>query len=334
MVTRDDVAREAGTSTAVVSYVMNNGPRNVSPEMRERVLAAAKRLDYHPNTVARSLRSGRGTAIGVIVSDITNTYCNELVLALEDSALERDHSLLIGNTMHDDARQAQHLRTFLNYQVRGIIFVGSTHVTSSAMTETARTLESNTLPLVFLDQSTQDARLGGTSILIDNEGGAYRATKHLLDHGHTEVTLFSGLDAMASVGERTKGWERALREAGIDPATQRRTTTDFDRYQALDAALGMFDEGTPQAIFAESDEQAVGIMFAASQRGVRIPEDVALASFDGIRESAAVSPPLTTAAQSMTDKAEIAIETILEGPSATPPAPLPTELVVRASCGC
>ncbi len=337
MVTRDEVAREAGTSTAVVSYVINNGPKNVSESARQRVLAAVTKLDYRPNAVARSLRSSSSSVLGLIVPDITNAYCGELAVAVENSALERNHTLLLGNSMHDDQRQAQHLQTFIEHRVKGIVFIGSTYGDETFLPATSRTLHGNKTPLVFLDRSTSE--FGATAILVDNRGGAYAATMHLLDHGHTAVASFAGSSGLSAVRERTEGWADALRVKGFNASQQQTYESAFDRYEAFAVARVMFaSENRPRAIFSHSDEQSIGIIYAAAQAGLRIPADVALVSFDGIKEANIVSPGLTTVQQPIAQAGALAVDLLLNNSQGTvgteQSETLAVKLTIRHSCGC
>ncbi|MHB1173184.1 MAG: LacI family DNA-binding transcriptional regulator [Lacisediminihabitans sp.] len=337
MVTRDEVALEAGTSTAVVSYVINNGPRNVSESARLRVLAAIAKLDYRPNAVARSLRSSSGTVLGLIVPDITNPYCGELALAVENSALERGYTLLLGNAMHDDERRARHLQTFIEHQVQGIVFIGSTYGDEAFLPASSRALQGNRTPLVFLDRSTSE--FGATVIVVDNRGGAYAATTHLLEHGHAAVASFAGSSGLSAVRERQDGWAAALRAKGLDISRQQTYESAFDRYEAFAVARAMFaSENRPRAIFSHSDEQSMGIIYAAAQAGLRVPEDVALVSFDGIKEASIVSPGLTTVQQPIARAGALAVDLLLNATARVTGVEqsetLPVTLVVRQSCGC
>jgi LacI family transcriptional regulator len=321
----------------VVSYVINDGPRNVAPETRERVMAAITRLDYRPNAVARSLRSLSTTVLGLIVTDMTNAYCSQLSLAVENAAQSRGHTLLLGNSMHDDARQAKHIETFFSHQVRGIVFIGSTFGKEHFSAATSKVLTSSRTPLVFLDRSTSE--FGGTTIVVDNRGGARMATEHLLGHGHTSVANFSGSPGHSAVQDRTRGWTEALTAAGLSVDRQPKYESGLDRYEAFAAARTILESpDRPTAIFSHSDEQSIGITYAAMQLGLHIPEDLALVSFDGIEESAILPPGLTTVEQPIAHAAELAVNVILDGPDGLPGLdaanPLPVRLAVRRSCGC
>lgn len=337
MVTRDEVARAAGTSSAVVSYVMNGGPRSVSPGTRQRVLDAVQRLGYRPNALARALRSANSRVLGLIVPDITNPFFAELGLAIERAAFERGYTLFLGNAMHDDGRQAGYLTSFADHQVRGILLIGAESPSRGLPPATKAALQGNVVPTVFLDR--RPPGISGARLSVDNRRGAYEATTHLIGHGHTAIGRLSGPRRLSSTSDRDKGWARALTEAGLDPERQVSVRAGFDRYEAYETAVELFRRpDRPTALFVHSDEQAIGVLSAAVTCEVRIPQDLAVVSFDGIRESALVHPSLTTVQQPLELAAERAVELLIEGittgDSKARNETLPVALVVRESCGC
>ena len=338
MVTQQEVAREAGTSTAVVSYVINNGPRNVSEETREKVLAAVAKLGYRPNAVARSLRSATSRVIGLIATDITSPYCSQLAVEVEDAALRRGRTLLFGNAKHDDVRQARHLQTFIEQQVEGIIFIGSAYTDDAFLSDTTAVLRGQDVPpVVMLDRPGNT--VGATTIQVDNHGGSLAATAHLLEHGHAEVALLSGLSELSSMRERRQGWLDAHRERGLRCRPEWLVESAIDRYEGYRVARELLGSPPcPSAIFTHTDEQAIGVLYAAVSLGRMVPGDLAVASYDDIREARIVQPALTTARQPTARAAELAVGVLLGGvdgePVTVPDLPLPTELVVRESCGC
>lgn len=339
MVTRDEVARAANTSSAVVSYVMNGGPRSVSEGTRLRVLKAVEELGYRPNAVARALRSASSNVLGLIVPDITNPFFAELALAIERRAFERGYSLFLGNAMHEDAKQAGYLRAFSDHQVRGVLLIGATGgQRGSFPPATKAALAAQNMTLVFLDRMPRGSN--GVMLRVDNQRGAYEATRHLLvDHGYPSVGLISGPEHASSARDRTRGWSKALNEAGLDPAKQVRGQAEFDRYDAFDVARVLLSgRRRPRALFVHSDEQAIGVLHAADAVELRIPDELAVVSFDGIRESALTRPPLTTVQQPLELAAERALDLLIEGidrgQDAAKTETLPVRLIVRESCGC
>ena len=147
MVTRDDVARRAGTSAAVVSYVLNDGPRPVAAATRQRVLDAVKELGYRPNAIARALSERRSRALGLVVSDISNPFIGELAGAIEREAFERGYTVLLGNTMVDEERERRYLRHFIDRQADGLLIV-PVGMDQSMIDE----LNTGTIPVVVLDR--------------------------------------------------------------------------------------------------------------------------------------------------------------------------------------
>src|SRR5882757_8802005 len=173
MATRRDVARLAGTSEALVSYVLNGGPRRVAPPTRERILAAIDQLGYRPNAVARSLKTSRTMTIGLVVPDNSNPFFAELARVIEDVGFASGYTMLLGNAMGDDAREAAYIRTLLDRQVDGLIVVPA-HGPRSWITE----LSDQAVPRLVLDRELELP--GATQVLTDNEGGGYQATSHLV----------------------------------------------------------------------------------------------------------------------------------------------------------
>ncbi|MDX6355449.1 MAG: LacI family transcriptional regulator [Streptomyces sp.] len=328
--TRTDVARLAGTSTAVVSYVINNGPRRVSPERRERVLAAMKQLGYQPNAIARSLSSTETMTLGMIVPNISNVFFAELALAVEVAALRRGRLLFLGNSNESHERESAYLMSFLQQRVDGIVIVGVTRGSSMQKAIQAGT------SVVVLDREL--AGSGARTVSIDHRRAAYEATSHLLSHGHRRVACLTGPADQVVAEERRQGWADAIRVVGLDPERQRTIHAPF----SLEGGVQGFEElsgtedGLPTALFASSDEQARGVIAAAGARGMGIPADLAVASVDGTRGGEFSNPPLTSVQQPFAELAELAIGAVLEPAGGADPGHtlVATTLRVRRSCGC
>ena len=330
MVTRDDVARAAGVSTAVVSYVLNGGPRGVSPEAAARVRQAVKDLNYRPNGVARALVTNRTWALALIVPDNANSFFALLAQMIEAAAFERGYTLLLGNTMEDAGRELRYVEAFQQRAVDGFIIAP----TAARGTGIAN-LASGTAPVVLIDRDAD--RTDVARVMVDNEQGGYVATRHLLEHGHRRIACLAGPETVSNARRRRSGWQRAMREA-------RRSTvglsvgTDFSRKQAYRSTLKMLRRvAPPTAIFATADEQALGIYRAAREVGARIPDDLAVVSFDSASTAPYVSPGLTAVSQPLKQMAELTVERLIEQMHNAPTTTcdvLPVELVVRGSCGC
>lgn len=331
MVTRRDVARLAGTSEAVVSYVLNDGPRGVAPATRERVLAAIAELGYRPNAVARSLRMQRTMTFGLVVPDNSNPFFAELARNIEDVGFEHGYTMLLGNAMDDDERETSYVRTLLDRQVDGLMIVPS-HGAGTWMTDLAQI----SVPRLVLDRRVDLPNT--TQVLVDNEAGSYEATTHLLGHGRRRIGCVAGEDDLYPTVDRVAGWRRALTDAGIDPAAMPLRHVPFGRAHGYRAGRTMLAEGDVDALFVTSDEQAVGVLRAAAELGVRIPDDVAVFSFDGIESGAYTVPSLSTMRQPLEEMGRTAVEWLVARVRDRDLPPerlvLRTTLVARGSCGC
>lgn len=210
-VTRDDVARLAGTSTAVVSYVINNGPRPVAPATRERVLGAIKELGYRPDRVAQAMASRRTDLIGMIVPDARQPFFAEMAHAVEQAAAERGKMVLVGNSDYRDEREVHYLRAFLGMRVSGLILVSQ-----GPSERAAAEIEAWDARVVLLHERPE--AIDDVAVVTDDIGGAQLATRHLLEHGNAYVACLGGMETTPAVGDpvadHVEGWRRAMHESG------------------------------------------------------------------------------------------------------------------------
>ncbi|MFC9296650.1 LacI family DNA-binding transcriptional regulator [Streptomyces sp. NPDC057011] len=336
-VTRDDVARLAGTSTAVVSYVINNGPRPVAPATRERVLAAIKELGYRPDRVAQAMASRRTDLIGMIVPDARQPFFAEMAHAVEQAAAERGKMVLVGNSDYRDEREVHYLRAFLGMRVSGLILV------SQGMSERAATeIEAWDARVVLLHERPE--ALDDVAVVTDDIGGAQLATRHLLEHGHEYVACIGGIENTPSVGDpvadHVEGWRRAMQESGRS-TEGRLIEAPYNRYDAYRVALEVLARpDRPTAIFCATDDQAIGVLRAARELRIDVPGELAVAGFDDVKEAALTDPPLTTIASDRPAMARAAVDLVLDdglrvaGSRRERLKQFPSALVIRRSCGC
>ncbi|MFD7559747.1 MULTISPECIES: LacI family DNA-binding transcriptional regulator [unclassified Streptomyces] len=336
-VTRDDVARLAGTSTAVVSYVINNGPRPVAPATRERVLAAIKDLGYRPDRVAQAMASRRTDLIGMIVPDARQPFFAEMAHAVEQAAAERGKMVLVGNSDYRTEREVHYLRAFLGMRVSGLILV------SQGMSEQAASeIEAWDARVVLLHERPE--AIDDVAVITDDIGGAQMATRHLLEHGHEYVACIGGIENTPSVGDpvadHVEGWRRAMLESGRS-TEGRLIEAPYNRYDAYQVALEVLARpDRPTAIFCATDDQAIGVLRAARELRIDVPGELAVAGFDDVKEAALTDPPLTTIASDRTAMARAAVDLVLDdavrvsGSRRERLKQFPSALVVRRSCGC
>ncbi|WP_159096414.1 LacI family DNA-binding transcriptional regulator [Miniimonas sp. S16] len=326
LATRVDVARLAGVSSAVVSYVVNDGPRPVAAETRARVLQAMDQLGYVPNASARNLRRGSTQTLGLVVADSQNPFFGQYTFELVKAAERQGKQLLIADSREDAAREADIVDNLVAQQVDGLLFTSA-----FARVDRSRSLRLAGIPTVLID--CPGPVVGRRTVGSDAGGAAEMLVRHLVEHGRTRIGLVIGHRGFGDPDPREHGWRLALRSAGLPDGPIVRVP--FTREGGFAGAQALLESADVDAIFASNDIQGVGALLALQQRGVRVPDDVAVVSFDGTEESRFCWPPLTAARQRIPDLAATALE-LLGTPDteAGTHVSLPTDLVRRRSCGC
>jgi LacI family transcriptional regulator len=324
-VSRDDVARRAGTSAAVVSYVINGGPRNVSPERRARVLAAIDELGYVPNPIAQSLAGSSTGTVGMIVPNLDNSYFAELALAVEEAALQSGRLVLIGNSAEQRERESAYVQSFVRHRVDGMIFIGVSKQMSLQFAVDAD------IPVVVVDRANPHSSI--RSVSIDHVDAAGASTSHLLAHGYDTLACVTGLADTFVSNDRLEGFSAALRREGREAHAVLRSAYSFaggvEAWQRLREGVAL-----PRAVFCASDDQARGLVSAAMADGVPVPEQLAVASIDGTKQAATLRPSLTTVHQPSSVLARAAVRRLFDDSQAELHWEIPTELIIGRSCGC
>jgi len=326
-VTRTDVARVAGTSVAVVSYVINNGPRPVAEATRQRVLAAIKQTGYRPNAVARALASGTTKTFGLIVPNIANPFVASMAHVLLQESLNHGHIMLLGDAGDDRQRELELIQGMLNRQIDGLFY------NSVDRHPYIDVVQASGTPLLMLDRITPRP---GVSVLSMNERlAACDVTRHLLSHGYQQVGMISGPLAMFNAQDRIQGWRDAMQEQGLTVDESLIFPADYSRQGGYDAAQRMLASGrVPRALFASNEGQAIGCIRAFAEQGIRVPQDVALVCFNGTTQAAFHVPSLTTVRQPLSELAQRAIAMLKNQPEEGVMAELPHYIETGESCGC
>ncbi|MGB7963943.1 MAG: LacI family DNA-binding transcriptional regulator [Propionicimonas sp.] len=326
-VTREDVAQLAGVSTAVVSYVVNNGPRPVAPNTAKRVREAMDLLGYRPNASARALRRGKTETIGLVLGDSLNPFFTQYTFELVKAAAERGMRLLIGDSRQDEQLESEIVDEMIERQVDGLLFA-----TPYSRVDTTGGPHAAGIPTVLIDCPGPIA--GQRTVGSAATPGAQGLVRHLVDHGRRRIGLVIGDKGFGNPDPRKHGWRLALRAAGL--AEGPIATAPFTREGGYASGLALLHSGFDiDAVFASNDLQAIGLVRALHEHGVRIPEDLAVVSFDGTKESEYCWPPLTVAQQDLTTLAAAAVD-LLTTPRIDRGTHIevPTILRIRASCGC
>lgn len=320
-----DVAKHAGVGVGTVSRVLN-GSASVSESTRQKVLAAIEALDYSPNLVARRLSQGKTMTLGVIVPFFTNPSAVKRLQGVVSVVAGSDYDLVLFDVEKDDAHDV-FLRNVIQRQIAdGLLIISF----SPDDDDVARFTQSQ-VPVVLIDAFHPAL----SRVVVDNVAGGYRATKYLIELGHHKIGFVSDyLDSPFNtpVRDRFAGYRKALDEAGIPFQSAYHSQGIHGRSQAKLMAHTLFDlPDPPTAIFAYSDTQAIGVMDAAQERHLNIPEDISIIGFDNIEIAELLR--LTTVRQSLFDSGVRGAELLLAHMQAIPSTPeellLPIELLVR-----
>ncbi|MFC9428962.1 LacI family DNA-binding transcriptional regulator [Streptomyces sp. NPDC056987] len=323
-----DVAAEAGVSAATVSRVLNDHP-SVSPESRARVLAAVAALGYRPNAVARSLRTDETRTLGLVISDVLNPYFTSLARAVEEEARALGYSVIIGNADERPELQDHHVRTLLDRRIDGLLLSpadrGAKLILDAVRAAT---------PVVFVDRWIPGVDV--PVVRADGRAAVRELVAHLLALGHRRPAIIAGPAATTTGSERVDAFRAALGEHGVALPEAYIGQGDFQAESGRRAAERFLDlPRPPDAVFAADNLMALGALDAFRARGLRVPEDIALAAFDDIPWFVHTDPPITAVAQPTDELGRAAVRALVERIAGREPpsVTLPARLVVRSSCG-
>jgi len=330
MVKIKDVADAAGVSTATVSRVLANKP-HVKAEVRKRVLAVVKELDYQPNRVAQSLRSNTSKIIALIVSDIENPFFQSVSRAVDDTALELGFNVMLCNTDEDIEREKKCLDLLRVENVAGII-ISPTKKGVANFTETY-TLD---MPMVMIDRHVSNFDVD--NVLIDNVSSAHKIVSHLVEHGYRRIAGIFGAESTTGL-ERQAGFLKALKDHDIKPVQELIKFTDPTEEKGYATAMKLLQHtNRPEAIFTSNSLLASGVLLAIRKKNLTIPDDIAVASFDDTTWAKLIDPALTVIEQPTYEigrtATEMLIKRISDPTRSIREVVLKTRLIVRQSCGC
>ncbi len=330
-VTIKDIATRLNISVSTVSYALNGGPRPVPEAVRDRVLEAARELNYRPNRVARSMITGRSHTIGVVPPGITHNvflspYLQHALSGVANAANDLHHDLIIF-TRFEAADTEAMLGFLLDGRVDGALFVAP-----SLTDEATRQLAHSGLPCVCVSTSAHE---GLPSFSPDNEGGIRLVMEHLFGLGHRRFAHIAGRPEMDDAIARRAGFESFLRDKGLPCPPDVIVDGDFTMEGGALAMGELLKRGSrATAVVCANDEMAVGALRIAQEAGLRVPDDLSITGFDMSPYSGFVEPPITTVSQPVIEiaaAATSALVALIEGQPAPSNRVFATELVVRAS---
>jgi LacI family transcriptional regulator len=327
-VTIEDVARVAGVSVSTVSRVLNDKD-DVAPETYRRVRGVISELGYTSSLAARSMRSRRTGVIGLIMPDLEDPFCIQVLKGINDAIVALDYDLIAYTSgslnRHSKAEREQYYVSLLN----GSITDGLIVVTPAA------TRFSTAAPVVAIDPNNECPAC--LAVIATNHAGALAAMDYLLGLGHRRIGFIGGRPDLQCAQQRLQGYEAALRQANIAPDPDLMTIGDFTTETGRRCARQLLSlPNPPSAIFAANDQSAIGAIEAAREAGRRVPDDLSVVGFDNLPEAAYHNPALTTVDQFIVRMGYAATEMLIRLIKGERPESdrytVPTQLVIRDSC--
>ncbi len=325
------VADKAGVSIATVSRVINNEDK-VKPGTKLKVQRAIKELNYFPNRVAQRLRNvnRQNKLFGVVLPDIQNPFYVDVVRGIEDFAYENDFAVMIGNFGQDVIKERLYLEILRSEEVDGFI-LAPTHENDANV----KSLIASGYPVVCIDRGLKGMDVD--VVKVNNEEGAYNATKYLINLGHQRIAHITGDPSIPTTHERITGYKKALEdhEVEVDPELIVSKRSDHKSGVELMEKLLNLDR-RPTAVFTANNLLTLGALETIHKQKIRIPDEISIVGFDDMYWSMSLNPPLTAVRQSGLEigkrAAELLFQKIIDPKRPSVNLILKTELIIRDSC--
>lgn len=334
-VTIKDIARLANVSHTTVSRALNDRSR-IRSETKEKILAIVRELNYQPNFIARSLVMRRSKTLGLIITTIANPFYTELALGIESTARSLGYNIILSFTHSDLSIERESIDMLRSKGVDGMIF-SSAHMDDPNIAMLAE----EEFPMVLVNRRTYHPMVKEKVdyVGVDNIMGGYLAVEHLIRLGHRKIGVIGG-SSESSVGfERLEGGKKALEAYGLEPIPHYFLEGNFLKESGYQGGIRFLrmDE-PPSAVFATNDYMALGVYQAFLEKGVKVPEDIAIIGFNDIEFTAMKGVELTTIGQKKYEMGAISVRTLvekIEGKKTESPKEifLEPDLIIRKTCG-
>ncbi len=332
-VTLKDVAKRAGVSATTVSLVLNQGSNSrISETTRNKILYITKELGYQTNKTPPGTPIAVPPTIGLVFTDVTNPFFTAMAAAIEDVASRYGYNIILCNTQRNLKKEREYLEVLSRRRVDGLL-IAPVDDQESDITDFVK----RNTPVVFIDRCLEGEE-HTNAVLLDNLGGAYLATKHLLDLGHRRIGLINGRRTVLTGKDRLKGYKKALQEYHI-PVQEELICDGFftveGGQEATQTLLNL--SPPPSALLSCGGVMSIGALLEMRQRGITLPRDLSFVSFDDEKWCILIEPPLTVIAQPVnelgTEAAQLVIQLIQGwGTETSQHIILKPQLIVRNSC--
>ncbi|WP_373497231.1 LacI family DNA-binding transcriptional regulator [Aquiflexum sp.] len=306
-VTMKEIAKKLGVSVSTVSRALKDSPE-LHPDTKLRIVEMAKSMNYQYNLLAQSLRISKSKVLGVIVPELTSHFFSSNISGIQDTAYKRGYNIMICQSNESYEQEKANVRTLVSSQVDGLLISLSRETKTY---EHIQELYDREIPFIMFDRVTEEIPV--SKVTVDDAHGAYMVVQHLLEQGCKNIAYFSGPEDLYISKKRKEGYLEALAEYGISEEESRVYVTDLTQEMNRQVTLDMLgSEDIPDAIFAMIDPLAVDVMMVLKEKGIKIPEQIALAGFTNNPTSAVVDPSLTTVSQPGYEMGQLAANHLLD----------------------
>ena len=332
-ITLKDVAKISGVSIPTVSRVINN-EKYVSDDVKERVEAAVKKLNYEPQWTARSLRLKRTHTIGVIIPNVADYFFGSIVLSVENYFRKKEKDIILFNTSNDEKIEERAIKLAISKRVEGIILATickNEEIISSLM-------ENFGIPIVVTDNKLNIEKID--QVLSDDIGGSYKLINHLINvHNYKRIACISGPFDESSGFDKLIGYKKSLEDNGIKLRDEYIKVAYWKKSKAYTATGELLNQSKkPEAIYCMNANMLIGCLRYIIENKVKVPDDVALVTFDDYDFVSVVYPPVTSLKRIDLEMGRVAAELLyerIEGKEGDfKVVRIESELVIRNSCGC
>lgn len=300
------VADKAGVSTATVSRVLRDYP-GVKEKTRKKVLKAITDLNYEVNAVARSLRQRKTYTIGIIVGNVLSQFYSIIAKSVEDVAQKNGYNMILCNGDDDPQKELKYLKVLKSNRVDGIILTptgkNADYINQLINTDTK---------MVLLDRLIDGVECD--AVLVDNETGAYKAVKHLVDQGYRKIAIINGYIDRTTGRGRLNGYLKTLREAGIPKDDNLIKIGNFKKRSGINLARELLEStNRPEAIFVANLDMTLGTLITIKEMGLKIPDDIGVVGFDDSEWAMILDPPITAISQPAYSLGSTSAEMLIKG---------------------
>lgn len=329
-ITIKDIAQSLNISVSTVSRALRGMPE-IHPDTKGAILKLAEEMDYQPNQLAKNLVGNRTKTIGVIVPALSYYFFASMLNSIEEAAMQAGYSVMVCQTNESYLREVAQIQNMLNSQVEGFII---SLARDSLDYDHINRLIRKQIPLVLFDRYTD--KIESSKVIVDNKQAAFKATMHLIEKGCQKLACLAGPPHLEISNQRLDGFREAITNSGLQYKEQYVSHSDFTQENTIIQASNMMSlSNPPDGILTMSDNIAFSTMYALKQRGIRIPEDVAMVSFNNEPNCMYLTPSLTSISQPIREMGTQAVRLLLKQLEDDKIEPetivLDTQLVIRES---